>query len=191
MQPKFLAFAGSTRSASLNKLLAACAAQAARRQGVEVTQIDLRDYPLPLYDGDLESASGMPDNALAIRRTMADHHGVILSCPEYNSAITAVLKNTIDWISRPVPNEPALAAFASKTAALFAATPGTLAGIRTLASVRSILSSLGMIVIPEQFGLGSAASAFDQHGEPIDEQVKTRIDDVIAQLIQVTSGLEP
>ena len=148
MPIKIAAFAGSTRTQSYNKILIKNAAQMAEQQGAEVTCIDLRDYPLPLYDGDLEEQDGIPENALKIRNLLRENHGILISCPEYNSAISAVLKNMIDWVSRPIPGDPPLVAFSGKTAALLAATPGSLAGIRTLVSVRTILGNIGMIVIP-------------------------------------------
>ena len=188
MTAKILAFAGSTRESSYNKKLVNIAAKIAQNTGAQVTVIDLRDYPLPLYDGDLEEKSGVPDNALAVRAMMMESHGIILSCPEYNSAISAVLKNTIDWVSRPVPNQPALAAFTGKTAALLAASPGALGGLRGLASVRSILSNLGMIIVPKQYALSNAANAFNNDSLK-DESAHDRVSDVIRQLMQVTEGL--
>ena len=188
MTVKILAFAGSTRESSYNKKLVGFAAKIAQNTGAQVKVIDLRDYPLPLYDGDLEEKSGVPDNALAVRAMMMESHGIILSCPEYNSAISAVLKNTIDWVSRPVPNQPALAAFTGKTAALLAASPGALGGLRGLASVRSILSNLGMIVVPKQYALSNAANAFNNDSLK-DESTHDRVSDVIRQLMQVTEGL--
>ncbi len=186
---KILAFAGSTGTLSLNKRLVSHAAQLAQQLGAEVKIIDLKNYPLPLYDSDLEKESGVPENALAIRAMMMDSNGILLSCPEYNSAISGVLKNTIDWVSRPVPDQMALAAFTGKTAALLAASPSRLGGIRALASVRSILSSLGMIVIPKQYGLGSAKNAFDENNTLIDESAHRGVSAVVEQLIHVTKGL--
>src|SRR3954447_7404881 len=124
--PRILAFAGSLRKDSYNKKLIKIAADAARRAGAEVTLIDLKDYPLPIYDGDLEAASGIPDNGQKLKKLFLDHDGLLLSCPEYNSSITAVLKNTIDWVSRPAPGEASLACFIGKAATLMSASPGGL-----------------------------------------------------------------
>lgn len=189
MPVKILAFAGSTGTLSLNKKLVSHATRLAQQQGAEVNLIDLKNYPLPLYDSDFERESGVPENALTIRAMMMESDGMLISCPEYNSAISGVLKNTIDWISRPIPDQTALAAFTGKTAALLAASTGRLGGIRTLASVRSILSSLGMIVVPKQFGLGSAASAFDDNNILIDESAHRSVTAVVEQLIHVTKEL--
>ena len=190
MSTKILAFAGSTRTNSYNKMLVRNAAHIAEQQGATVTLLDLRDYPMPLYDGDLETNSGIPACALELRNLMKENHGILLSCPEYNSAISAVLKNTIDWISRPLPGDPPLVEFSGKTAALLAASPGAIGGIRTLASVRSILANLGMIVIPKQYAHGNAKDSFDADGILISDSAQNRASAVVEQLIQITSGLQ-
>ena len=189
MSAKILAFAGSTRTSSYNKMLVGNAAKIAQEHGANVTTIDLRDYPLPLYDGDLETESGVPENALAIRKMMVARDGILLSCPEYNSSISAVLKNTIDWISRPVPNEPSLAAFTGKTAALLATSPGSLGGLRGLVAVRSLLSNVGMIVIPKQYALGNAGKSFDENNILTNESALAGVTGVVEQLIHVTNNL--
>ena len=104
---RIVALAGSLRSGSFNKKLIKIAATGARAAGAAVTEVDLRDIPLPLYDGDVEREHGLPPNAKVFKRLLIEHHGFLISSPEYNSAISAVLKNAIDWASRPVPNEPA------------------------------------------------------------------------------------
>ena len=190
MSTKILAFAGSTRTNSYNKMLVRNAAHIAEQQGATVTLLDLRDYPMPLYDGDLETNSGIPSCALELRNLMKENHGILLSCPEYNSAISAVLKNAIDWISRTVPGDPPLVAFSGKTAALLAASPGAMGGIRTLASVRSILANLGMIVIPKQYAHGNAQDSFDADGKLISESAQKSVFTVVEQLIQITSGIQ-
>ena len=189
MSAKILAFAGSTRTSSYNKMLVGNAAKIAQEQGANVTTIDLRDYPLPLYDGDLETESGVPENALAIRKMMVASDGILLSCPEYNSSISAVLKNTIDWISRPVPNEPSLAAFTGKTAALLSTSPGALGGLRGLVVVRSLLSNIGMIVIPKQYALGNAGKSFDENNILTNESALAGVTRVVEQLLHVTNNL--
>ncbi len=190
MSTKILAFAGSTRTNSYNKMLVRNAAHIAEQQGATVTLLDLRDYPMPLYDGDLETNSGIPACALELRNLMKENHGILLSCPEYNSAISAVLKNAIDWISRPLPGDPPLVAFSGKTAALLAASPGATGGIRTLASVRSILANLGMIVIPKQYAHGNAKDSFDADGNLTSDSAQNRVSAVVEQLMQITSGLQ-
>src|SRR5579871_4657829 len=162
--PKILAFAGSTRSESYNKKLVRTAADAARSAGADVTLLDLRDFAMPIYDGDLEAREGLPENARKFKAQMLAHQGLLLSCPEYNSSITAVLKNTIDWASRPLPGEAPLACFTGKVAALLAASPGSLGGLRGLVSVRSILGNIGVLVLPDQVAIVKAHEAFEADG---------------------------
>src|SRR5260370_42637826 len=110
MMSRILAFAASARSESFNKKLVAITAQGARQAGAEVTLIDLEDFPLPLFDQDLEAEQGMPENGKELKKLFIDHDGLLIASPEYNSSITAVLKNAIDWVSRPAAGEPTLVA---------------------------------------------------------------------------------
>jgi NAD(P)H-dependent FMN reductase len=174
--PRLLAFAGSLRRDSFNKKLVQIAAGAARRAGAAVTVIDLKDYPLPIYDGDLEAASGIPENGLKLKKLFLDHDGLLLSCPEYNSSITAVLKNTIDWVSRPVAGEASLACFTGKVATLMAASPGALGGLRGLVHVRSILGNINVIVLPEQLAVSKAREAFTTDGTLKDAKLQAGIE---------------
>lgn len=164
MMPRILAFAGSTRRESFNKKLVAIAVQGAREAGAEVTLIDLKDFPLPLFDQDLEAEQGMPENGKQLKRQFIDHDGLLIAAPEYNSSITAVLKNTIDWVSRPAPGEASLAAFRGKVATLMSASPGALGGLRGLVHVRSILGNIGVIVLPDQSAVAQAYEAFNLDG---------------------------
>lgn len=163
-RPKLLALAGATRADSWNKKLVRVAARAAEEAGGEVTLVDLRDYPMPLYDGDLEQSEGLPAKALELKALMVANEALLLSCPEYNSSISAVLKNTIDWISRPRAGEARYVAFHGKVAGLLAASPTNLGGVRGLWVVRQVLTTLGVVVLPTQFALAHAASAFNDDG---------------------------
>jgi chromate reductase len=162
--PRILALAGSLRKESYNKKLVHIAARAARDAGANVIGIDLRDYPLPIFDEDLEKAEGIPAAGKQLKQLFIDHDGFLLSCPEYNSSITAVLKNTIDWVSRAVPGEAPLQGFKGKTASLMSASPGALGGLRGLVTVRSILSNIGVIVLPTQVAVAKAFDAFNADG---------------------------
>lgn len=153
---KIVAFAGSTRQNSFNKKLARIASNLCSEAGLHTTYIDLKFYPLPLYDGDLEEEIIAPEHALKLRQILQSNDGFIIACPEYNSSISGVLKNMIDWCSRPHLNEEPLACFKNKIIALLSASPGRLGGLRGLADTRKILSSLGSLVIPEQFALAEA-----------------------------------
>jgi NAD(P)H-dependent FMN reductase len=165
MTPRILAFAGSLRKDSYNKKLVRIAADAARQAGAEVTVLDLAELPMPIYDGDLEAAQGMPANAQKFKEMMIAHHGLLIASPEYNSSISAALKNAIDWASRPGPaGEPPLVAFDGKVAGLMAASPGALGGLRGLVTVRSILSNIRVIVLPDQIAVSKANEAFNADG---------------------------
>ncbi|MBE9017935.1 NAD(P)H-dependent oxidoreductase [Chroococcidiopsidales cyanobacterium LEGE 13417] len=188
---KILAFAGSARQGSYNKKLVKIAVEGAKATGAEVTYLDFRDLPLPLYDEDLEAAEGLPENALKLRGLMKAHQGFLIACPEYNSSITPLLKNAIDWASRPEPDEPplALACFKEKTVVLMSASPGGLGGLRGLAHVRSILSSIGVLVLPDQKAIGSAYQAFDENDNLKDESQQTAILQLGSKLATVSAKL--
>lgn len=162
--PKILAFAGSTRIDSYNKKLVKVAAAGAKAAGAEVTYIDLRDLPLPLFDEDLEAQEGLPANARTLKDLLISHQGLLIASPEYNSSLTAVLKNAIDWASRPAPNEAPLAAFAGKVATIMSASPGALGGLRGLVHLRSILGNIKVLVLPDQIALPKAYEAFNADG---------------------------
>jgi len=189
--PKVLAFAGSARQGSFNKKLVKIAAEGAKAAGAEVTYLDFRDLPLPLYDEDLETAEGLPENVLKLKALMKDHQGFLISCPEYNSSITPLLKNAIDWASRPAPNESSLECFKEKVAVLMSASPGGLGGLRGLIHVRSILSSIGVLVLPDQKAIGSAHEAFDENDNLKDESQRIAIRQLGDKLVAVTSRLQP
>ena len=190
-QPKILAFAGSTREASFNKKLVKIAAAGAKVSGVEVTYIDLKDYPMPLFNEDLQLKEGLPQAVIDLKTLMKAHQGFLIACPEYNSSITPLLKNTIDWVSRPEAGEApmTLSCFRGKVAAIMAASPGGLGGLRGLVHVRSILESIGVLVIPEQIAIGSAYQVFDENSNLIDGKQKEAIAAIGARLAKVTTKL--
>jgi NAD(P)H-dependent FMN reductase len=189
-QPSILAFAGSTRVDSFNKKIVRIAADGVRAAGVEVTLVDLRDYAMPLYDGDLEAAEGLPAAAQAFKQLMIAHDGFLIAAPEYNSSISAVLKNTIDWVSRPVPDEPRLVAFQGKAAALMSAAAGGFGGVRSLAHVRLILGNIGVLVLPDQVTISQAMRAFQPDGGLQDEGLQARVEGLGAQLAAFVTKLK-
>jgi NAD(P)H-dependent FMN reductase len=164
--PKIVAFAGSARTGSYNQTLLAIAADAARLAGAEVTVANFRELVMPLYDGDLEAASGLPENARRFKALLRESDGFLICAPEYNSSITPLLKNAIDWASRTENDaEPELVAYRNKTAALLSASPGALGGMRGLVHLRSILGNIGVFVAPGQICIGAAYEAFDEQGK--------------------------
>ncbi len=186
---RILAFAGSTRRGSWNKKLIRVAVKGAESAGASVTLVDLADYPMPLYDGDLEEEKGIPENGLELKRLMREHDGLLLSCPEYNSSISGVLKNTIDWASRQAEGERPLECFKGKVVSLMSASPGALGGLRGLVHVRAILGNIGCIVLPEQVAVMSANKAFDADGRLKDESQQNRVEALGAGLANVISKL--
>jgi chromate reductase, NAD(P)H dehydrogenase (quinone) len=187
--PKILAFAGSTRTDSYNKKLVKVAATAAREAGAEVTYVDLRDLSMPLYDEDLEKAAGIPQNAREFKRLMVAHQGFLIASPEYNSSFSAVLKNSIDWASRPEPGDPPLVAFSGKVAAIMSASPGNLGGLRGLMQLRSLLSNINVLVIPEQVSISQAHAAFSEEGTLKDASQQEKIKSLSVKLTSILSKL--
>jgi len=175
VKPKILAFAGSTRTDSFNKKLVKIAADGAKDTGVDVTVIDLRDFAMPLYDGDLEQKDGLPQNARKLKDLMLSHQGFLISSPEYNSSISGVLKNTIDWTSRQSEGEESLACFKGKVAGIMSASPGGLGGLRGLVHVRAILENIGVLVIPDQIAISKAHEAFNTDGTLKDKKQEDQV----------------
>lgn len=176
MTPRILAFAGSLRRESFNKKLVSIAARAARDAGAEVTLIDLKDFPLPLFDQDLEAGQGTPENGTKLKQLFSDHDGLLVASPEYNSSVTAALKNVIDWVSRPAAGQPPGAVFRGKAAALMSASPGALGGLRGLVHLRSILGNIGVIVLPDQIAVAKAHEAFQPDGLLADSKQQAGIE---------------
>jgi chromate reductase, NAD(P)H dehydrogenase (quinone) len=159
---KILVIPGSLRTGSLNAKLAATIAHELVVAGVEVTRISLSDFPLPIYDGDLQAKSGIPKNALNLKRMMGAHQGVLIVTPEYNSSVPALVKNTIDWISRVHdPQETRGQVFRDRAFAIAAASGGRLGGARALAALRLILTACHAPVVPNQLALSFAEEAYD------------------------------
>jgi len=186
--PSILVFAGSIRTGSFNARLAALAAKELARGQAEVTRISLVDYPMPLYDGDLETRSGPPENAVKLKRLFAAHHGVFIASPEYNASVAPLLKNTLDWVSRVRENkEPPLQAYRDRVFALGAASNGTLGGMRSLMALRQVLElGCGALVIPEQIAVREAASAFDDNDELKDERSAGLLKRVAMRLVELS-----
>jgi NAD(P)H-dependent FMN reductase len=183
--PRIIALAGSLRKGSYNKKLVNTAAAAARKAGAEVTYIDLKDYPLPIFDQDLEDEHGLPENGRRLKDLYLKNDGLLISSPEYNSSFSAVLKNTLDWLSRPVEGYPPLECFEGKVAALMAASPGRLGGIRSLSQLRLVLTNLKVLVLPEQVAVSQAHKAFDPDENLEDSKRRASVESLAEKLVTV------
>src|ERR1700709_1990593 len=187
---KTLVIPGSLRSGSLNARLAAAAGYQFAQAGAEVTRISLGDFPLPIYDGDLQTRSGVPKNAINLKRMMSAHHGVLIVTPEYNSSVPPLVKNTIDWVTRVQdPHETRGQVFRERAFAIAAASENRLGGTRSLAALRLILSACHAPVIPNQLALSFAGEAYDDRDRlkhPADiEALKA----MVRQLIDVSQRM--
>src|SRR6202050_908895 len=159
---KILVIPGSLRSGSLNARLAAVAAYELAQLGAEVSRVSLADFPLPIFDGDLQTKSGVPKNASNLKRMMSAHHGVLIVTPEYNSSVPPLVKNTIDWVTRVQDaHETRGQVFRDRAFAIAAASESRLGGTRSLAALRLILSACDVTVIPNQLALAFAGEAYD------------------------------
>jgi chromate reductase, NAD(P)H dehydrogenase (quinone) len=188
---KVLVFAGSAREASLNKKLARVAAKAIDAHGGEATLIDLRDFPMPIYEGDLEESEGMPKEARRLRELFVSHPAFLIVTPENNGSIPSLLKNCIDWLSRDVDGRSGLEPYKGKVVAIMAASPGAFGGVSVLHHLRQSLTKLLAFVIPEQFPLPKADQAFGPDGALTQGWQQKGVDGVARQLVEVTSRLAP
>lgn len=184
-KPRILAFAGSARKGSYNKMLVKIAAEGARNAGAEVTVIDLKDFPLAVFNQDDEDEKGIPENAMKLKELFKSHQGLLISSPENNSSVSALLKNTLDWVSREAEGEMPLACFTGKVAALISASPGGLGGLRGLVHIRSILGNINVLVLPDQMAIPKAHEAFAEDGSLKDAKQKKGIEKIGAKLAAI------
>ena len=188
---KILAFSGSMRANSLNTRLVKIAAHGAREHSADVTLLELRDYPMPVYDGDLEAREGLPENAKRLKQIFGDHDGLLISSPENNSSFSAALKNAIDWVSRKAsPDEPSLRDLRGKVAAIMSASPGALGGFRGLYPLRDLLTQINITVIPDQRAISGANDAFNEDGSLKNEKDHDAILAIGRRLAEVAAKLK-
>lgn len=181
---KILVFAGSIRTGAFSGKLAAAAAKAIALADGDVTLISLADYPMPIYDADLEEEKGIPDNAMKLARLMAAQHGVFIATPEYNHSLPPLLKNAIDWISRPKAGHE----HRHKVFGIGSSSNGLIGGARALIDLRKVVSTgLGALVIPEQISVSTAGKAFDEAGHLADK-VPAELLERVAQKLVATAG---
>ncbi|MEX0386374.1 NADPH-dependent FMN reductase [Spiribacter onubensis] len=189
--PSLIFLAGSAREDSVNKKIARVAARMAEAAGADATFIDLRDYPMPLYDGDLESRDGLPEAAAELKALFRASDGLFIASPEYNSSLPPLLKNTIDWVSRRASaDEPPLVAYKGKVAAIAAGSPGGLGGLRGLVPLRMLLGNLGMHVVPQQLAIAGAPNVFDDDGRLIDRDRSDALEAVVRELTTMAVALQ-
>ncbi|NOZ13421.1 MAG: NAD(P)H-dependent oxidoreductase [Acidobacteria bacterium] len=178
----FLAFSGSTRSNSFNRMLLSHAIRGASLRGASVIELHLNYFPMPLYDGDLEAAEGIPETAIRLKALFAGADGFLIASPEYNGFFSGVLKNILDWLSRPSAKEDSPVPFKGKVAAIMSASPGSLGGVRGLQHLRTLLSNLGVAVIPEQVTIPHAHKVFSSDGTLADSRFAAKAEQLGAAL---------
>ncbi len=185
--PKILVIAGSTRPASHNVRLAALAAKELTLLDAEVTRISLADYPLPIYEADLDARTGQPPNALRLKQMMSAHHGIFITSPEYSASVTPLLKNALDWVSRVrEKGDPTYAAFKNRAFAIASASPASSGGLRSLMALRQILElGCGALVIPEQVAIPSAEFAFNHMDELVEMRLANLLRAELTRLVEM------
>lgn len=190
MKTRILALSGSPRQESLNLKLLRIAVRSAREAGAEVTVMCLLDYPLPIYDGDWEAEHGLPEQARALQLLVSEHCGLLIASPEHNGGYSALLKNAIDWISRPDEAEPkARNVLAGKTAALISASSAVCGGWRSQLALEVVLRKLGVLVLPTTYMLTDADYAFDGDGNLLSSEAEAAVRHVGAALVNMTTLL--
>ena len=191
---KLLIFAGSTRQLSFNRRLAAATAAMARAAGADVTHIELADFNVPMYNGDLE-AQGTPADVMRLKQLTWEHPAWIICAPEYNASYPALLKNTLDWISRPVSGDPqwtdGFKSTRGKVVGMLSASPGALGGLRSQSHLAPLLLNLHCWVAPQNFALGRAGDAFDAAGSLAAEAARKNVQAVIDQVLWAASRFQP
>ncbi len=178
-----LVFSGSTRSGSYNKKLANQAAEIAREMGANVKVVDLKDYPIPIYDGDLEEKHGMPKNALRLREQMMKSDAIMITSPEYNGSVSPLLVNALDWASRGEKGGYSPAAFNGKKFAIMSASPGSGGGARGLVHLQQIIESAGGTVVSTKVSVKQAGTAFNEKGMLTNPAAREELQKEVEELI--------
>ena len=183
--PRILVLPGSNRSGSHNVRLAATLTRQLSLLECDVTRISLTDYPLPIYDADLETQKGQPENARKLARLFHEHDGVVLVSPEYNTSLTPLMKNTLDWISRVGSDQHGkLVPYRGKIFAIASASPGAYGGIRGLNHLRAILVNVGALVLTEQLAVAKAETAFDGMDQLVDQRTAGFLDTMVHSIVE-------
>lgn len=185
-KPKILAFAGSLRKNSYNKRVVKTAVEGAKNAGAEVTYVDLKDYPLPVYDADEHAEQGFPENAKKLQKLLGEHDGFLIASPEYNGSVPGGLKNMIDWTSRKSDEYGMIEVFKGKAAAIMTASPGAFGGLRCLAHLRGVLTIMLVNVLPSEIAVAKVGSMFEGDADEMtDEKMKGILEDLGASLVDM------
>lgn len=191
MTIKILAFDGSGRNGSINHDLLEKVVAATKSHGADVTVLNLHDLDLPMYNGDLEAEEGIPEKVMKVKEIFAAHDALLIASPEYNGGYSPLLKNTIDWVSRPVNGVSGVnTCFAGKVAGLISAAPGKLGGLRGLYQLNTILFGIQVLVLPNVVSVGFYKDALDESGALKDEAARKSVDGLAKRLVTVTSALK-
>lgn len=184
--PKILAFSGSLREHSFSKRVLKTAIKGAEKAGGHVTFVDLRDYPMPVYNPDEEEENGFHENARKFQALLAQHDGFLIASPEYNGSLSGALKNAIDWASRRGDTYQRSEVFPGKFAAIMTSSPGSFGGVRCLSHLRGVLTSVGVNVLPSEIAVSFVESSFNGDGvEMTDEKMKRILEDLGGSLVEM------
>jgi chromate reductase len=187
-KPTILVFAGSARGASLNKKLARVMADEVNKAGGAATLLDMADHVLPLYDGDLYDADGLGDVATKLKKMISEADGLLIASPEYNGSVSPMLKNVIDWVTRPAEEAAPMLATKGKVAGIVSASPGALGGLRGLFQLRQILVNIGCYVVPQQHAMKGSLLLDD--GGMEDEAVRPMLAAVAEATVKLAGALK-
>lgn len=189
-KPKILAFAGSLRENSYSKRVVKTAMKGAVDAGADVTYVDLRDYPMPLYNEDDHKSEGFNETALKFQKLLGESDGFLICSPEYNGSLSGALKNAIDWASRKSDEYGMVEVFKGKVAAIMTESPGAFGGIRCLGHLRGVLSIMFVNVLPSEIAVGKVNSMFDGNGEEMtDEKMRGILENLGASLVDMLKKL--
>ncbi|HLM61364.1 MAG TPA: NAD(P)H-dependent oxidoreductase [Pyrinomonadaceae bacterium] len=189
-KPKILAFAGSLREHSYSKRVVKTAMKGAEKAGAGVIFVDLRDYPMPLYNADEHEQNGFDANALRFQKLLGEHDGFLIASPEYNGSLSGALKNALDWASRPSDEYKQIEVFKGKVAAIMSESPGAFGGLRCLGHLRGVLSILQVNVLPSEIAVGKVSAMFDGDGEEMtDEKMRGILENLGASLADMVQKM--
>lgn len=191
-QPKILAFAGSLRERAYTKRVLKTAVEGARKAGAEVNVVDLNDYPMPIYNADLQAAEGFPTAVEDFQKLLLAHDGLLIASPEYNGSLPAGLKNVIDWTSRANGDLKTADCYRGKFAAIMTASPGGFGGIRCLGHLRDVLTILSVNVLPKEIAVTFVGGKFEGDGDEMtDEKTRSMLENLgvsLTEMLRKTHG---